>query len=67
LRILDLSTNAIKNVGYIKEGIMCNIALEKIDISSNMIGDSGMGEMAQAMGCNRGIETIAIGFNKYGI
>jgi len=46
---------------------MCNIALEKIDISSNMIGDSGMGEMAQAMGCNRGIETIAIGFNKYGI
>jgi Leucine-rich repeat (LRR) protein len=35
LRVLDLSQNQIKNVGYVKEGIQSNIALEKLDLSSN--------------------------------
>jgi Ran GTPase-activating protein (RanGAP) involved in mRNA processing and transport len=62
---MDLSQNQIKNVGFIKEGIICNISLEKLDVSSNTIDNEGLEALAKALQENKSIETLAIGFNKY--
>jgi Ran GTPase-activating protein (RanGAP) involved in mRNA processing and transport len=62
---MDLSQNQIKNVAFIKEGIICNISLEKLDLSSNTIDNEGLEALAEALTANRSIETLAIGFNKY--
>lgn len=62
-----MSQNQIQNVGQIKEGLQCNIALEKLDLSSNVIDDSGLIKMAQALRGNGCLETISISFNDYGL
>jgi Ran GTPase-activating protein (RanGAP) involved in mRNA processing and transport len=69
LRVLDLSQNQISNnLNHIREGLICNIALEKLDLSSNMIEDEGLVGLCEgALLGNRALETLAIGFNKYGI
>ena len=64
LRVLDLSQNNVRNVGHIKEGIICNIGLEKLDLSNNQIDNEGLTRLSEALASNKGIETLAIAFNK---
>lgn len=47
--ILDISQNSIVSVGQIKDGLMCNISLEKIDLSSNSINDEGLTILSNAL------------------
>jgi hypothetical protein len=50
------------------EGLICNIGLEKLDLSSNLIEDEGLCSLIEgALVGNKGLETFAIGFNKYGL
>ena len=46
---------------------MCNIGLEKLDLSSNQIDNEGLEKLAEALEANKGIETLAVAFNKNGL
>jgi Ran GTPase-activating protein (RanGAP) involved in mRNA processing and transport len=46
---------------------MCNIALEKLDLSSNTIDNEGLSRLSEALAPNRCLETLAIAFNKYSL
>lgn len=54
-------------MGHIKEGIICNIGLEKLDLSSNQIDNEGLEKLAEALEVNKGINTLAVAFNKNGL
>lgn len=62
---MDLSQNNIKSAAQIKEGLICNIRLEKLDLSNNMMNDEGIALLSQALASNACIETISISFNEY--
>jgi len=43
----------------------CNIALEKLDISNNVIDDDGLTKLSEAFVSNGCLDTISISFNDY--
>jgi hypothetical protein len=52
-------------VGEIKDGLSCNIALEQLDLSNNIIDDAGLTKLSQSLETNGCFETISISFNDY--
>jgi len=45
--------------------LICNVGLQKLDISNNIIDDEGLTTLSQALKFNGSLETISISFNEY--
>ena len=65
LKVLNLSTNSLKNDGAlcIADLIFASSDLISVDISSNSIGDVGLSAIFQAMRTNRSIYHLHVGSN----
>lgn len=62
---MDLSQNKIQGVSEIRDGLSCNVALEQLDLSHNIINDSGLANLSSALASNGCLETLSISFNSY--
>jgi len=63
--LINISSNDIKDIGYIQEALACNITLEYLDISNNYIDDEGMKHLSEALTNNMVLTSFHFAQNKY--